>query len=501
MKKMSTIFLLFFSCGFTPIYSQLKHDNKWIIGYDTSSIDNIGNALQITFQSCQPISSFVNSVSNYHMEGTNASICSSSGNLLLYTNGCKIINASGATMTNGDGINPGLIESIYCQSGGSPYIQGAISIPASGSDSLYYVFNLDMDQPYFMVSNFLGVAPQRLFYQLIDITSSGGLGKVILKNQVAIQDTFARGCLKAVHHTNGEDWWVIVPKSHSNCYFVQLVTSQGIQPPVLKCSGRIWNDSDLTQSVFSPDGTKYVRCNKENGLNILDFDSSTGDFSNPIIIDFPNDTFSIAGVAISSNSRFLYLSARKNLYQFDLNSPNIEASKILIGEWDGYSNPYPTIFYISALAPDNKIYISSTSSHKYLHVIHSPDSLGFACNLEQRGLELPAYNFASIPNFPHYRKESTQCEPISNINVNKPLSPKVSIYPNPTLGKIWIQVPEIDYPHINFSVLNTFGQVVYEVKIAQSLTNFDLTHLPLGTYFYRFSKGNEALSGKIVKVE
>src|SRR5690606_1796319 len=192
-------------------------------------------------------------------------------------------------------------------------------------------------------------------------------------------------------------------------------------------------DNDTgTQVVFTPDANKYIRVNPFNGLNIFDFDNEKGELSNPIVIDFPNDTFYYAGASASANSRFLYISARTKLYQFDLQAVDIAASKTLIGVWDGFDDPYPIIFYYSALAPDNKIYISGTSSHKYLHVIHKPDSLGLACEFEQRGIELPSYNFATIPNFPHYRSQPTavDCDPTVYTEEIAPFQEGFKMYPN-----------------------------------------------------------------------
>jgi Secretion system C-terminal sorting domain len=493
--------LLLAALSGSNLSAQDKQDYNWILGYGQTTISRI---MRFDFGTCASSISLDPTPDGFWMEGSNTSMSDTSGNLLFYSNGCCIVNSEGEVMDNGDGINPGLIENIYCPAGGSPHIQGVIAIPYPGNDKRYYVFNLDMDLPYFMVDGYLGVAPEKLYYQVVDMTESGGLGKIIQKNQVAIQDTFARGSLKAVRHANGTDWWLIVPKSHSNCYFISLITAQGVQPPILECEGRTWNDLDASaQTVFMPNGKKYIRCNKANGLNILDFNDATGDLSNPISIDFPNDTFTHGGVSVSANSRFLYMSARKKLYQFDLTATDIEASRIQVGEWNGFSNPYPTIFYLSALAPDNKIYISSTSSHGYLHVIHNPDSLGLACNLEQRGLVLPSYNYATIPNFPHYRATSNQCDSTMSSSAEPlfSISRAFTITPNPATSHIVVRGNiEPTSTSIPISIYNITGQEVLKTDVREG-ESIDISKLQNGIYFLTLKNAGTITSRKLIKTE
>lgn len=316
----SFLFLIWISA---ICFGQSKRDYQWIMGYDYSQLPD--QMISMDFNYCPNYISHINTVGNFHMEGSNTSMSDEDGNLLFYSNGCYLVNKEGYIMENGDSINPGLIQDSFCDAGGSPYAQGVISIPAPGSDSLYYVFNLNMGLPYWLQDPFLGVAPERLYYQLIDMSQSNGLGKVVAKNQVAVQDTFARANIQAVKHANGIDWWVITPKSHSNCYFLTLVTAQGVQPSFLECEGKVWTDHDASgQAVFTPDAARYIRFNADNGLNIFDFDNETGDLSNPVLIEFPpSDTFYLGGASVSPNSRFLYASARKKLYQFDLQAQDI----------------------------------------------------------------------------------------------------------------------------------------------------------------------------------
>jgi hypothetical protein len=500
-------FFSIFIFGLTlNVHAQNKLDYQWIIGYDTSLLDVGGNAISLNFNLCPVYISPASTVHNFHMEGSNTSMSDKNGNLLFYSNGCYIVNAEGEKMENGDTINPGLIQTSYCPAGGSPYAQGVISIPAPQSDSLYYVFNLDMDLPYFMHPTFIGIAPQRLYYQVVDMSKSSGLGRVVAKAQIAVEDTLGRGNIQAVRHTNGEDWWVITPKSHSNCYFMTLVTAQGVQPPFLTCAGKAWGDYDTQgQAVFTPDGKKFIRFTPRSGVNIYDFDAETGRLSNPVWVDMPNDplAFHVAGVAVSPNSRYLYAMALKNAYQFDLEAPDIGASKVLIAEWDGYSNPYPTIFYLAALAPDNKIYIAGTSSHRFLHVIHFPDSAGIQCGFEQRGVSLPSYNFATIPNFPQYRSVPTpvDCDSMTTTTEHALPQPLIKIYPNPTTGLVSIEIGE-NPSTLSIDVYDVFGRLRVSKKVEPQDRTVDVGDFEEGVYIITIRAGRSKIwTEKLIKIK
>ncbi len=471
-------------------WGQEKRDYNWIIGYDDNSSIPGGNAIMIDFNKQSNNISNIVTVDGFNMEGSNTSMSDVNGNLLFYSNGCYIVNAAHEIMENGDSINPGWMEQYYCSEGGSPYIQGVLALPAPESDSLYYLFVLDMLPTFRGVPNVFGIAPEHLYYNVINKSASNGLGKVIAKNQTAIQDTFARGNIQATKHANGKDWWVVVPKVQSNCYHILPITKDGIGTPKLECLGRPWDDSDGgTQTVFSPNGKKFARMNGINGLHIYDFNNTTGALSNPVVIDFPDHEFGISGLAISPNSRFIYASAYTKVFQFDLQAQDIAASRILIAEWDGYQNPGATIFYIAALAPDGKIYIASTSSTYNLHVINQPNCPGTSCDLVQHGVVLPSFNFATIPNFPHYRDGSDVVnEPcITAINEIENKNISIQLYPNPTSTTVTIQLPTNETSTIQ--LFDVVGTLIKKIKITQSAT-IDVSDLPGGLYFCTWQDKN-----------
>ncbi|MBK7968716.1 MAG: hypothetical protein IPK08_07100 [Bacteroidetes bacterium] len=57
--------------------------------------------------------------------------------------------------------------------------------------------------------------------------------------------------------------------------------------------------------------------------------------SNPVHAAI-NDSSSGVGVSFSSNSKFLYVSSLRYVYQFDVSAPNIPASQTTVAVWDGF---------------------------------------------------------------------------------------------------------------------------------------------------------------------
>ena len=126
------------------------------------------------------------------------------------------------------------------------------------------------------------------------------------------------------------------------------------------------------------------------------------------------------GFAISPNSRWLYLSLNNGLYKFDLSADPIKPTQELVATYEPFNDPFPTKFLWSFLAPDNKIYIVTTSGSRTLHVIHKPDEPGTDCAFEQHGIRLPCHNARSLPTFASYRLgplDDSSCDTLGLDNV------------------------------------------------------------------------------------
>jgi hypothetical protein len=337
----------------------------------------------------------INSIQRHFNFGdTNGQLCDSSGNILFYSNGIYIANSIDDTMLNGSDLNPSTYTSSHITYG-LFITQGNIVLPMPGDPNKFYLIHETSDDQFNSYASFY------LYSSIIDITLDGGLGGVIQKNTILLQDTFVVGRLMACKHANGRDWWIIAHKFQSVSSFRFLVTPFGIQGPWID-DLITWRGNNPGQTVFSQDGSKYAYFEPLGGLDIWDFDRCSGLFSNQIHVAI-SDSGGAGGAAFSRNGRYLYISKIYFAYQFDLFATDIAASKTTIAVYDGFASGgfFPTVFYQMQLAPDDKIYINSSSSVYDYHVINFPDSGGIACDFQQHSIHLPGYS-VSLPNHPNY---------------------------------------------------------------------------------------------------
>ncbi|MCO6493627.1 MAG: PKD domain-containing protein [Phaeodactylibacter sp.] len=399
------------------IFERQKRDYIWLIG--NSPLISGGNDMTLlNFNSIPP--EIISTDINMDFWHTNASVCDASGNLLFYTNGIEVRNFNNDTLATG--LAPTQMSEQWDNNG---YInpQGALILPVPGSDFLYYIFHEDRDW-----APHGGSWVQNLFYTKVDMSANNGLGAAIEKNIPIINDTLAYGRIVATPHANGRDWWIVIPERDNNRYYSVLFTPDGIE----KVKNVQIGDSIVTgghQSSFSPDGAKYARIDikytgeSEHRVTIYDFDRCTGEFTSFTSFTFIDLAFGGGGLAFSENSRFLYVTSWFNVYQFDLNVPNVEATMIKVAEYDGFEDPIydlNTDFKLAQLGPNGKIYIACATNANYLHIIHTPNSRDLACNVEQHGLELVALNNRSIPNFPYYGLGPLDGSPCDTLGIDNP---------------------------------------------------------------------------------
>lgn len=497
MKNILTLTFAFI-CSSQILFSQQRLDYVWPLGYDIIYQDQNGivvGGILMDFNYIPPSLSLLNFISDEQKAG----ICDSSGQLLAYTDGCNIYNRDHAIMLNGDSLNPGKVFELFCSAFQDyPLWQGFLFLPKPGSSDTFYLFHLRDDDELWN--------PMDLMYSIIGANGDNGKGEVISKNQVVFSDSIWLGnFISATRHGNGRDWWIATPQRYSPGFHLSLLTPEGVTYKGLQFFGDSTTQVYTGQIAFSPDGSKFFRHWPE-GLLMLDFDRCTGIFSNPFYIDY-SDFPAAGGVAVSSGGRFLYATKGNKIYQYDLQATDIVASRITVAEYDGYVSPFPTYFFQAGLAPDGKIYIGSTSTNNILHVIHDPDSLGLACNVEQHGVTLPALTSYIMPNFANYRLYDFSGSPCDTLGINTPVATKepknissieITLTPNPASKLLTIRLESREPGQIImtditgktwFGSRNT-GYTAFEVNVR---------HLPEGVYIVSFrSDAGQYVARKLV---
>lgn len=395
-----------------PLASQNYYDNTWLTGYSYLYYDTVSNVViggtVLNFQNNPPEISTV-SLATQDVMGI---ISDRNGNLVAYSDGCRIGDKNHNIMVNGDSLSPGPVFNSYCHALQYPSFQNPIILPRPGVDDQYFVFHVRMKKT--------PLRATELLYSVIDATI-GDAGAVVQKNQLGWADSLLNEFVTATRHANGRDWWVVMPRRTSSGFHVGLLTPEGFEDKGVQSIGldTLQYAYCCGQTVFSPDGSKYIKHMPHYGVELLDFDRCTGILSNPVYIDFSSDNNGAGnprgGVIVAPGGRYLYVTTAYHILQYDLWAPDLAASVDTVATWDGFYSPYPTGFFQLALAPNGKIYIVSGSTNDVLHVIHQPDSAGVACQVEQHGFSVPTLTGWSAPNFPNFKLGALAGSPCDTI--------------------------------------------------------------------------------------
>ena len=433
-------------------------DNLWMGGYDNWFGSPPWGGSDMDFSMGVPnISVESRTIDLYH---TVANISDTAGNLLFFTNGVVVGRQDGDTMQNGTGLNPSDYTNNWYPDGLLIY-QANLIIPDPGDQDRYYLFHNTVD----LIPAF---TTQYLYLSIVDMSLNGGLGAVTTKNQVLFTSNLQPGRLQAVRHGNGRDWWVYSHTIYSDAFLRWLVTPEGVSgtpggisvtDPFVQHVG-VYRPPDAAQVVFSQDGSRFAYYSGEFGLDLFGVDRCDGTFLHIGHVDVDSAYYGW-GTSFSPSGRFIYLSAETEMYQVDGDATDLQSSLQLIATWDQTYSPGPpfaTLFGISQLAPDGKIYISTMNSTDKLHVINYPDSLGLACDLVQHGITLPSYWKNSLPNHPNYHLgalDGSVCDSLGLTVVEQKPQLNLSLYPNPSTGNFtlsfapqpvagWLEVHDIN---------------------------------------------------------
>lgn len=460
--------------------------NEFPIGVDTFGTEFLyfnGNELEHFY-----IRKFINFASC-------VSSISLDSKLIYFSNGIHIYNKELDIMENGNDINPGQVQKDFSKEG-YPSLNSFFSVFSPGKEN-EEVDLIHMQQEY-QGGKWKDCIGSFLYHTKIDIKANNGLGKVIFKNKIIGRGPFKRGSLAACRHANGRDWWFAINPCNDSLQ-VYLMSPEG--PKIHHFDSLSYKIPEAEgQGVFSPDG-RFFAINTNNyklnqsEIHLFDFNRCTGHYTNHRswqYSDIPQDH--TAGVAISPNSRFMYVISREKIHQYDLWVSDIKNSDVVVATYDGYQDIYgPTVFFTAQLAPNGKIYITGRLPIFNLTIIEYPDLLGKNCNVIQHALPLLFQNTFSMPYYPNFRlgsEKNSNCDSLMVSTKYVSASEKLEIYPSPAHSKIYIK--NLNDTHIeHIDIINLEGNSIINLH-GQSIREIDISTLQVGIYFLRYRTKNSS---------
>jgi gliding motility-associated-like protein len=300
-----------------------------------------------------------------------STISDKNGQLLFYSDGTTVWNKNHEVMKFTDGKLATDLPGERPLFGNPSSTQSALVVPNPADSNIYYIFTVD---------HFGG--NKGLTYYTVDISKNGGLGEII-DGPIDLSDGKGSTWSEKVTAVQGDDCdtiWIL--SAVENEFYAYKITSTGVDQsnPIISTT----NYTPVSKRGYlkvSPDGKKiayadYLRGSNPNEYLVLyDFDNSTGKVSsNALKLSNPNVDGGAYGVEFSQQSNKLYASTydgnNNKVYQFDLTTTDIRASKSLIHSQIGYRSGLQ-------LAIDGKIYASVSVQYdigtQFLDVIENPE--------------------------------------------------------------------------------------------------------------------------------
>jgi hypothetical protein len=463
------ILSLIFILSFTASHAQHEADN-WYFGLMAG----------INFSSGTAVAQYGGVTSN--TEGC-SSISDASGNLLFYTDGVYVWNKNHQQMPNGSGLH-----------GSTSSTQSALVVPKPGSTTEYYIFTVDE----------IG-GPNGFEYSIVDMTLDGGLGDVSTLN-VHVLD-YVTEKLTAVRQVNTGNYWIAVHEWGTDAFYVYLLTSAGLQSPVLSHTGIVHDDSQIQytygQMKFNPCGNMIgAAIGYLDTVQVFPFDNATGTLSHSFTLPIGAHCY---GLDFSPDGSKLYVStydALGTLVQYKLDvlvEDSIRASKIALSVLEDT--------YGIQLGPDGKVYVCRSFS-QYLGVVNNPDLPGFSCNYDNYGFDLdPSFNGVSsalsLPGFvTSWLLKDGDCL-FTSVPIADNSETIFSVFPNPASGQFNISLngkPGIR--DFELRIYDVTGREVYKqpLQINSKLSAINC-HLNTGLYsvMLNVSDGSSFMRKLIIK--
>jgi gliding motility-associated-like protein len=364
-------FLVLFLFLSNSLFSQ--GENNIICFGDSNRIDFATNPYQIYKSSTQQLCG-------------SSTISDASGNLLFYTNGIDVWDATHNRMPNGFGLYGDTLSN-----------QTSLIVKKPTSANIYYIFTTSH------IGRYGSPLYKGLNYSILDMSLNGGRGDIVSGMKNINLKNLCTEKIAATFHINQRDIWVISRDIRQNRFTSYLLTPLGIIDSIFSNSDR---DYGLMLEVgqgtisISPNSKFIACCSNSRALDLYKFNNSNG-----IITFIYKDTieYGASSSIFSNNSNILYLSEYYNLLQYDisiLDSLSIFNSKInLVTKGNLLHSGIDFYRY------NNKIYFSQ-AYYNFLGVINEPDSIGIKCNFNKDEIRLPSFGKFGLQNIYYFQLPS-----------------------------------------------------------------------------------------------
>ncbi len=463
MKKQ--LLLLFVSGLLLNLHAQKETDN-WFFGVSAG----------LDFTSGVPA---IQAGAVYSMPEGCASMSTSSGTLLFYSDGSQVWNANHQIMPNGSGLH-GEISST----------QSCIIVPKPASATQYYIFTT------------AGYGDTAGFkYSIIDMTLDGGLGDVTATKNIPVLDSVTEK-LCAIRTTVGGSYWIMIHKWDSDAFYAYELTASGLQAPVISNVGTVHTDS-IIQNTYGQ--MKFNMCGTKLGcsiaymdlVEIFDFNASSGVVSNPLSLSMTDHVY---GFEFSPNSNLIYVSCydvSSTLLQYNLTLgtlPLILASRTPL-------TATPDIYGLQ-IASDGKIYCARSYGSTYLGVINFPDIVSTGCNYVDNGANLDT-TFSGItsslglPGFMQTYLKNALSIVCPGAGVEDEALNGIGVYPNPSADEFFMNVAELT-TSAEVYVYDYAGKEIARYVVDDPAFKFGQDYKP-GVYFVMLRSGNASKVFKVIK--
>lgn len=312
------------------------------------------------------------------------------GNLLFYSNGGStpyqgaIWNRNHQMMPNGNLTGAGGCNSSF---------QSSLILQLPRSESKHYMFTTDC-----MENSAIG----GLRYNVIDMNLDGGLGDVVVKG-IPLTSNVDES-LTAIQHDNGQDYWVVSHKLHTDSFYVYHLSPRGIVGVVKSKIGNVTPDY-AGALVASSNGDKLVHAGM-SFTSLFNFNKKTGKISNHKDLNTPGYS-----AAFSPDCKLVYVAdgVGKNIFQFEVNAARVVDTKTFIGATAS------TGVGAMQLGPDGKIYVARFVSSTSLGVILEPNRKGNRAGYVDNGINLAGkIGKGGLPNFPNNYVGECAASPVEN---------------------------------------------------------------------------------------